>query len=768
MEIDMVMQFSRIVVLADGESEFTKQLTEREINFVLHSASANAMAGDPDLIIVVNRSISDAVKCKQRFTQAQVVHCQGGHKNFSPRVRVIFGQNQRDTHWFRSWDQFIGIIGQRQVVQQKLITPTDQRDVFRPAVTVLNYLPPVGLGELFGSMLAVSITYLGWYLQWLRDVSGMSFSCTFDYPVPKKPGVKRSRVTLPLKPEYSYLGMPVFRPEAEVNFFDSGGDIVSAYVDAVLETEIRFLFPLPLSIRQINDLVSFEPVLSSGIPEQQSEMCLGVSQAGMPTHTLGVMAGDLENSGARQSTSLFLRPDEARMFDDDYSQQQALLDIVSQRAITFVQGPAGTGKTFLSSRAVRQFLKLGRTILLISHSNRGLDALVHFVEEATGAPDQIFRLGNDPASVASDCLHLHRSQREWEGMMRGDSSFHDTARIEEETESIRNLCEYGEGVIIACTMASFLTDKTMSALRQDGLTFEIAFIDEASRGHLYELLPIVALVSEKVIFIGDPDQLGNLEITPEARRYLEENGHVSGDIRDFSDGWFNVVLKRSLLNESLLRINRRSLPAICELVSDLFYDGRLIVGRFDPARYGLVECDDTSMARGKFEKSSGTSYFNAREANLTVKYVVKYLRKGGALEEIGIITPYRAQIELIRGRLRQALSVDDSLAKWRTSVDFDQLDIEDLLNAAVNTVDAFQGSQRQVIILSMVRSNAKGDIGFNRNINRLRVAFSRAQDRLIIIGDVATFMACDSPEVQAIFSGLVAFTTKQGTYHVVQ
>ncbi len=764
MEIYMEMQFSRIVVLADGESEFTAQLTRRAIGFILHSASVSAVTGDPDLIIVINRGIGDATKCKQRWPQAQVIHCQGGQKNFSPRVRVIFGKDCRDTYWFRDWDQFIEIIGQFRPARQKLIEPTDEWNIFRPTLTGLVYAPSDLLGGLFRSMLAVSATYLDWYLQWLLDVSGMSFNCAFNLPVQRKPLQKRSRVTLPLKPEYTYKGMPVFRPEAEVNFFDSGGNIVPAVVDAVLETEIRFSFIEHLPIGQINDLVSFEPVLSCGIPEQQAEMCRQVEFGRLPSLPLAVIAGNTNNAGARQCASIFLKPDEARMFEDDDSQQHALLDIASQRAVSVVQGPAGTGKTFLSSRAVRQFLKKGRTIILISHSNRGLDALVHFVEEATGVPDQIFRLGNDPESVASDCLHLHRSEREWEGMSRGHDEPHEKAQVIEEVDAIRQLSESGRGVIIACTMASFLTDKTLSALRQEGMTFEIAFVDEASRGHLYELLPIVSLVTEKVIFIGDPDQLGNLEITPDARRYLEEHGHSESDIRDFSDGWFNVVLKQSLLKESLLCINRRSLPAICDLVSKLFYGGRLIVGRFDPANYGQVEFDDTSATRGKAEQSSGTSFFNPREANLAVKYVVKHLRKGGALDEIGIITPYRAQIELIRGRLRQAFAVDERLATWRTIINFDQLDTEDLLNSVVNTVDAFQGSQRRIIILSMVRSNAKGDIGFNRNVNRLRVAFSRAQDRLVVLGDMATFVGSDSEEVRTIFSVLAEYSAALGTY----
>ena len=126
-------------------------------------------------------------------------------------------------------------------------------------------------------------------------------------------------------------------------------------------------------------------------------------------------------------------------------------------------------------------------------------------------------------------------------------------------------------------------------------------------------------------------------------------------------------------------------------------------------------------------QGGGSSWFNVAEAQLTLATLQRYFEKIGKerlLEErvdVGVISPYKGQVNLLRRMLRQ----DSYWKPFRSLI-------------TVNTVDGFQGQERDVIVISLVRSNDQGDIGFLRDLRRMNVAITRARMKLIILGDKNT------------------------------
>lgn len=742
------IQFQNVMVVAESDNVFTRQLDSRGISYQLCDERTARMASSaPDLIIVINLGREKvAVPLKRKYPDAQVMICRGGAKNVAPYCIVEFGHDVYDYHYFSSWGEFIVLIGQRLAPLPQIFSSTSTNEY--------RVMQEVGVGpdnrqrlsNLYHNMVDISAAYLQWYLAWLNVVQAVSWDC--DFNLPKKRRLVK-RLTIPVRKDFTYLGIPIFHEEDRLTFYDDGGEVHRAVVKALTEDEMTIQFEQTLSRQTVNRLVSFNKETQTSVAEDHLQCCQRLHQ---PNQSLPqpfqVVSGQNLNEGHRAFPYVWLTESLARKLFHDFSQGEALTDIVSQRPLSIIQGGAGTGKTFLSALATLQFFRRGQVCLLISHSNQGLDNLLSVVAPMGGADTVLYRLGNNRANVTAAGLPFHRSVV----FDQGDDAEkdNDDHLSEQEAGEILERLSAGENIIIACTMNSFHIDRTMKRLRARAITFDAALIDECSRGFFFELLPIVEAVQSKLILVGDPDQLGNIDLSPEAKRHLQGLGYQDEQIEEFVEGWFNTVIDYALIPSSILRINRRSLPVVCKLVSRLFYGGQLISGRFEPDSPGRVTFLDTVRARDRWDQRHGTSYFNEREANLAVNYAVNCCLANGVLpEELGIITSYRPQKLLIRRKLRQRLFCDDRLADFRKQIGLETMDEEDiqqLLQSMVNTVDAFQGSQRRVIIVSFVRSNREWDIGFNVNIRRLRVAFSRAADELVIVADSGTFLKCQLPD----------------------
>ena len=255
--------------------------------------------------------------------------------------------------------------------------------------------------------------------------------------------------------------------------------------------------------------------------------------------------------------------------------------------------------------------------------------------------------------------------------------------------------------------------------------FDWAIIDEAGRATAPEaLIPIVK--ANGIILVGDQRQL--------PPTIDELTNKISSDISnefELDQSLFQAMLAQvESANDGHsadLRTQYRMHPAIGELISGVFYDGRLEQGTTAESRQECfwlprpVTWLTTSNLRGKAETPRGTSFANSVEADLVWWQLREFERRGreqGINPTVGVISGYAAQLEEIRRRV-----VPRDGNRWQS------------LQIEIATVDAFQGRERDIVIYSIVRSNRQGRIGFLRDYRRINVALSRARQLLVIVGD---------------------------------
>lgn len=237
-------------------------------------------------------------------------------------------------------------------------------------------------------------------------------------------------------------------------------------------------------------------------------------------------------------------------------------------------------------------------------------------------------------------------------------------------------------------------------------------------------------------------------------------GEVKKWLSCFSEGVFYSLIKEGGLTISELEVNRRSLPEIVRFLNEVF-GKKMTVGRFHPTQTGSI-C--FLNVRGKEERIK-TSYRNRKEKCVMVNEIIKFFhrqkKRSGATDllSLGGITTYRGQLGLTRERLRKELLYHQIFGGMVTPEN-----VDGFLRDLINTVDAFQGSERDTIIVSLVRSNKEGRLGFSVDLRRIYVAMSRARNNLIIIGDAGTFLQSKDEKIREIFQRLIEFTKKRGTF----
>ena len=198
---------------------------------------------------------------------------------------------------------------------------------------------------------------------------------------------------------------------------------------------------------------------------------------------------------------------------------------------------------------------------------------------------------------------------------------------------------------------------------------------------------------------------------------------------------------------SLLTVQYRMCDTIMQFPNQEFYEGKLESAPEVKYR-GILDWDTAvewvEQDGEAGESASGLSKVNLAEAQLTLATLQRYFEKIGKdrlLEErvdVGIISPYKGQVALLRRLIRQ----DRYWKPFRSLI-------------TVNTVDGFQGQERDVIVISLVRSNAEGNLGFLRDLRRMNVAITRARMKLIVIGDRSTL--CRMP----FYKRLAAYIDEQ-------
>ena len=273
--------------------------------------------------------------------------------------------------------------------------------------------------------------------------------------------------------------------------------------------------------------------------------------------------------------------------------------------------------------------------------------------------------------------------------------------------------------VVAATCS--ISAKVNPRFATDDAGFEWAIVDEAGRATVPEVL-IPMGMARRVTLVGDERQLPPM--------VDESIGRMDSAAR-------SVPLETSLFQDLLeyeeepayaarLVTQYRMHPAIGSLISEVFYDGRLVNGepdrrhKFAESFPAVVSWISTSRLQDRGESRSGDSYENPMEARVVVEVLDRIRKDGGwrGTLRVGVITGYSGQV----GRLRGAIDTGDT-GRWpRMAID-------------IATVDSFQGRECDVVIYSTVRSNPSRRIGFLREHRRLNVALSRARDLLVIVGD---------------------------------
>lgn len=414
------------------------------------------------------------------------------------------------------------------------------------------------------------------------------------------------------------------------------------------------------------------------------------------------------------------------------SQEKAVNEVLWAKDVAVVHGPPGTGKTTTLVEAIFETLRRESQVLVCAQSNMAVDWIS---EKLVDRGINVLRIGN-PTRVNDKMLSftyerrfeahpdypqlwsIRKAIRELRQQRKHADSWHQKmdrlkSRATELELRIRSSL-FGEARVIAST----LTGAANRVL--EGEKYSTLFIDEAAQA-LEAACWIAIRKAGRVILAGDHCQL-----PPTVKSIMALKG-----------GLGKTLMERIVENKpetvTLLKMQYRMNEQIMKFSSDWFYNG-MVESAPTVSHRGILDYDtpmmwiDTAECDGK-EEFVGENFgrINRAEAELTLQTLQQYLEKIGKqriLEEsidVGIISPYRAQVQLLRKELRKR----EFFRPYRHLL-------------TVNTVDGFQGQERDIILISLVRSNDGGDIGFLRDLRRMNVAITRARMKLIILGSSET------------------------------
>lgn len=464
------------------------------------------------------------------------------------------------------------------------------------------------------------------------------------------------------------------------------------------------------------------------------------------------------------------------------SQRKAVSFALQTSDFFLIHGPFGTGKTRTVAEIVRQLVKRNQKVLVTAESNTAVDNLVEILSDLKivriGHPsrvdeklkrftlsarieeneryievlrlrdsigklersmerltkptpamrrglsdEEILKLSRDGKSARGVSAAKIRSMAEWIKLRKEMDRLYDELKSIEEGIAKEVIDE--SDVVLATNSSAFLLENS----------FDVAVIDEASQATIPSvLIPINR--AERFILAGDHRQLPPTVI----------------EAQELSKTLFEMLIERYPYKSQILDVQYRMNPAIMEFPNVEFYGGKIkahkSVENISLKDLGIFEGKskvhswldpdkpvvfiDTSKCPDKFEKqfADSPSKYNELECRIVERIVREMLRMGVKKEWIGVITPYDDQVDLLRRRV----SVETS------------------------TVDGFQGREKEIIIISFVRSNPAKEIGFLKDLRRLNVSLTRAKRKLIMIGDSETLSVNDT------YRRLIEYVKREGFY----
>ncbi|MCP9265512.1 DNA-binding protein SMUBP-2 [Dirofilaria immitis] len=370
------------------------------------------------------------------------------------------------------------------------------------------------------------------------------------------------------------------------------------------------------------------------------------------------------------------------------------------RPMVTIHGPPGTGKTAVIAQIVMEAADVAEkklllpslssviTVLICAPSNVAVNNIVDRLKDLAG----ICALGyNSELSLASE--------------------------LEQHDKFIDIQCAFKKLSILSCKQVIIctLTNSSLRFLREQGFQPNLTIIDEAAQA-----LECVAwyslLLSPRAVIVGDPWQLPPVLKTSR----LSEVDDIGSSLMDTLSRRFGEA--NSFMLTEQYRMNKK----IMEWPSSYFYKSMLrpnehiasqLLSDISEVPKGSLFDEPMVFIDTSYDKSAESkeelyrySYANALEAKLIIKYVIALSKFGVREEDIGIIAPYAAQVDLLKKSLK---------------------------TIKVNSVDAFQGQECEVVVMSLVRNNSDGRIGFLKDERRFNVAVTRARRQFVLVGNIA-------------------------------
>ena len=418
-------------------------------------------------------------------------------------------------------------------------------------------------------------------------------------------------------------------------------------------------------------------------------------------------------------------------------QHEAVNFALAAKDVAIIHGPPGTGKTTTLAELIYQAVQRGEKVLACAASNTAVDNLL---ERLVAMMPHVLRVGH-PARVF-ESLRGHtldglveqdpgkdviiEMRREVKDLMqaasrdfRGRDGHRRRREIISEANDLRGQIRGFERSIIRGVVDRADVVCTTTTIDDDLLgdrEFDTVVIDEACQCTLPSIWQAV-LRADRLVLAGDHQQLPPTILSDEASKAGMKESLMQRLVNRDGEEIFRRLKVQYRMHESIMRFS-----------SEHFYDGDLVADA-SVRSHRLCDLPDVELndetsktltfidtAGAEFDEElepDGESKRNPKEANLIVRLVRELMDAGVRDDQIAVIAPYAAQVRLLRNRLgSQGLEID--------------------------TVDGFQGREKELVLITMVRSNPEGEIGFLADTRRTNVALTRARRKLIIIGDSAT------------------------------
>jgi DNA polymerase III delta prime subunit len=474
-------------------------------------------------------------------------------------------------------------------------------------------------------------------------------------------------------------------------------------VDAAVETDA---FPIPAKIQDINgEIIRCRPdwmrIEDRNIVETQlrrSDVDIWISDLlnPVPYERQLTAIQQVQRDSSKRDLITGTRPVEFRLNKYTVPEPAIELNEYQHKALAWadgatdvmcIHGPPGTGKTRTLTAYAQHAVSQGYSVLITAHSNQAVDNLIAGDSTVdTPEADTLHALAQDADSPVS------------------------IARVGSNT---RNPVINKNYVNRSISRSNIVAATTSGAAQFDQDRFDIAIVDEATQASR----PSTAIVlncAKKLILAGDHKQLPPY-CADETMQ--DEDLHIS---------LFEHLLNRYGRNIAvLLQKQYRMNQAVAEFPNQAFYDGKLETATRNRDWHidDLKPVIGIDIAGTEQRESNGHSIYNREETETVAKQVKLLSRAGVSPEDIGVITMYSGQKRTIKSAVNQ-------------------LDIDDVGRVTVDTVDSFQGGEREAIIVSFVRSNEDGHSGFlefpEEGPRRLNVALTRARKRLVLVGNWTT------------------------------